>query len=96
MAADLFLMSRTRPILRRLNFVLPTILEQRVIGINIFGRTFRSSYTYILNALLERNLQGDEMKNYVSIAEFKRKRLATTKPQGKSTDGCHDIKVVDS
>ena len=57
-------------------------------------RTVRFSNTYFPNTLFEWNLLSDEIKNAVSIAEFKRKLLAIIRPLGKSIYGIHDIKGV--
>ena len=46
------------------------------------------------NTLYEWNLLGDEIKDALSITEFKRKVLAIIKPLGKSSYGIHDITGV--
>ena len=55
-----------------------------------FGRTVHFSNTYFQNTLLEWNLLCDDVKHYVSIAEFKRKLLAIIRPLGNSIYNIHD------
>ena len=57
-------------------------------------RTVRFSNTYFQNALYEWNLLSDEIKDYLSITEFKRKLLAIIRQFGKSSYDIHDIKGV--
>ena len=57
-------------------------------------RTVRFSNTYFQNALYEWNLLSDEIKDSLSITEFKRKLLAIIRQFGKSSYDIHDIKGV--
>ena len=57
-------------------------------------RTVRFANTYFQNTLYEWNLLSDEIKNSLTITEFKRKLLAIIRPLGNSCYDIHDIKGV--
>ena len=58
------------------------------------ARTNRFSNTYFHNTLLEWNLLGEEIKNSISLSQFKNKLLKIIRPEGNSVYNISDIEGV--
>ena len=58
------------------------------------ARTNRFSNTYFHNTLFEWNLLGDEIKNSLSLSQFKSKLLKIIRPEGISVYNISDIEGV--
>ena len=58
------------------------------------ARTNRFSNTYFHNTLFEWNLLGDEIKNSISLSQFKSKLLKIIRPEGNSVYNISDIESV--
>ena len=58
------------------------------------SRTNRFSNTYFHNTLFEWNLVGEEIKNSISLSQFKNKSLKIIRPEGNSVYNISDIEGV--
>ena len=58
------------------------------------ARTNRFSDSYFHNTLFEWNLLGDELKNPISLSQFKNKLLRIIRPEGNSVYSISDIEGV--
>ena len=58
------------------------------------ARTNRFSKSYFHNTLFEWNLLGEELKNSISLSQFKNKLLKIIRPEGNSVYNISDIEGV--